>query len=191
MGLFLVIMFLVVPIVEIYVIVQVGQEIGALPTVVLLIVESLIGAWLVRREGTRAWAALRIAVTSGQLPSRELADAALVTIGGTLLLTPGFVTDIFGFFFVLPLTRPVARRLLAGFVARRATVAVSRLGPMGPGAGPTSYGPYGTYDSYGPRGSNDDRVVPGEVVDGHRGPDGTDEPDDPGHDSERPGRSTG
>ena len=173
MGLLLVILFLVVPVLEIYVIVQVGQEIGALPTVALLIVESLIGAWLVRREGSRAWAALRTAVTSGQLPSRELADAALVLIGGTLLLTPGFVTDVFGFFFVLPLTRPVARRLLAGLVARRATVAVSRIVP-GPGSSAAGHGvrrpSYGSYD---------DRVVPGEVV------------DDQGPDSGRPGRSTG
>lgn len=173
MGLLLVVMFLVVPIVEIYVIVQVGQEIGALPTVALLVVESLIGAWLVRREGGRAWAALRTAVTSGQLPSRELADAALVLIGGTLLLTPGFVTDVFGFLFVLPLTRPVARRLLAGFVARRATVAVSRIGPR-PGAG--GGGPAGR------RPAHDDRVVPGEVVD---------DPRHPGPDDGRPGRPTG
>src|SRR5690349_5206972 len=116
MGLLLVVLFLLVPIIEIYVIVQVGQEIGALPTVALLIVESLIGAWLVRREGRRAWNALRAAVTTGQLPSRELADAGLVLIGGTLLLTPGFVTDVVGFFFVLPLTRPVARRLLAAYL---------------------------------------------------------------------------
>ncbi len=180
MGLLLVILFLVVPIVEIYVIVQVGQEIGALPTVALLIVESLIGAWLVRREGTRAWAALRLATTSGQLPSREIADTALVLVGGTLLLTPGFVTDVFGFFFILPLTRPVARRLLAGFLARRATVAVSRLGPL-PGSGRPGR-PGGNGTGWPPTG---DRVVPGEVVDDHR------RPDDQGPDGERPGRSTG
>lgn len=177
MGLLLVILFLVVPVVEIYVIVQVGQEIGALPTVALLIVESLIGAWLVRREGSRAWAALRSGVTSGQLPSRELADAALVLIGGTLLLTPGFVTDVFGFFFVLPLTRPVARRLLAGLVARRATVAVSRLGPL-----QGSRRPGGSRTGWP---QPDDRVVPGEVVDDRR------QPDEPGPDDGRPGRSTG
>jgi UPF0716 protein FxsA len=183
MGLLLVILFLVVPVVEIYVIVQVGQEIGALPTVALLIVESLIGAWLVRREGSRAWAALRLALTTGQLPSREIADTALVLVGGTLLLTPGFVTDVFGFFFVLPLTRPVARRLLAGFLARRATVAVSRLGPL-PGSGwPGRPGrPGGNGTGWPPAG---DRVVPGEVVDDHR------RPDEQGPDGERPGRSTG
>src|SRR5688500_17983189 len=120
MGVALLVLFLVVPIVEIYVIVQVGQQIGALPTIALLLVESAIGAWLVKHEGRRAWQALRAAVGTGRLPSAELADAALVLVGGTLLLTPGFVTDVFGFFLILPMTRPLARRALGWFVARRA-----------------------------------------------------------------------
>jgi UPF0716 protein FxsA len=114
--------FLLVPILEIFVIIQVGQVIGAWPTVVLLIVESALGAWLVKREGRRAWAALRTAMQTGRMPGRELGDAALVLIGGTLLLTPGFVTDVVGFFFVLPFTRAIARRLLAGLVTRRLLV---------------------------------------------------------------------
>ncbi len=120
--------FVALPILEIYVIIQVGQQIGALWTVVLLVIESLIGGWLVKREGRRSWDALRGAVTTGQVPARELSDAALVLVGGTLLLTPGFVTDVFGFFFVLPFTRPIARRTLAAVVARRA----SRRLPTGP-----------------------------------------------------------
>ncbi len=121
-------LFVGLPILEIYVIIQVGQEIGAIPTILLLVFESLLGAWIVRREGLRAWEALRGAVTTGQVPARELSDAALVLVGGTLLLTPGFVTDVFGFFFVLPFTRPIARRALAGLVARRAASAVRRGG---------------------------------------------------------------
>ena len=126
MGVLLVVLFLIVPIVEIYVIVQVGQEIGALPTIALLLVESAIGAWLVKREGRRAWQALKSAVGTGRLPSRELADAALVLVGGTLLLTPGFVTDVFGFFLILPVTRTFARRALGWFAARRASALVAR-----------------------------------------------------------------
>lgn len=114
--------FLLVPILEIFVIIQVGQVIGAWPTVVLLIVESALGAWLVKREGRRAWTALQTAMRTGRMPGRELGDAALVLIGGTLLLTPGFVTDVVGFFFVLPFTRRIARRLLSGLVARRLLV---------------------------------------------------------------------
>lgn len=112
---------LVVPIVEIYVIIQVGQAIGGWPTVALLILESFLGAWLVKREGRRAWSALQAALQTGKLPGRELTDGGLVLIGGTLLLTPGFVTDIFGFFFILPFTRPLARRAVTRFISRRAT----------------------------------------------------------------------
>ena len=112
-------LFVVVPLVEIYVLVQVGQVIGAWWTILLLVVDSLVGAWLVRREGGRAWAALRTALSSGRMPATELADAALVLVGGTLLLTPGFLTDVVGFALVLPFTRPVARRLVAAAIARR------------------------------------------------------------------------
>jgi UPF0716 protein FxsA len=118
----LVALFVIVPIVEIYVIIQVGQAIGAVPTLLLLIAESLIGAWLVKHEGRRAWQALRETLQTGRLPGRELADAALILIGGTLLLTPGFVTDVFGFFFVLPFTRPLARRLLLWEAGRRVSL---------------------------------------------------------------------
>lgn len=113
------VLLLVVPIVEVAAIIAVGRVIGAWPTVLLLLLESALGAWLVRREGGRAWAALDEALRTGRMPSRQLADAALVLVGGTLLLTPGFVTDLVGFFFILPLTRPIARRVLEAAVSRR------------------------------------------------------------------------
>jgi UPF0716 protein FxsA len=153
-ALFLVVAFLVVPILEIYVIIQVGQAIGALPTVVLLVFESLLGAWLIKREGRRAWRALREGAQTGRLPARELTDAGLVLVGGTLLLTPGFVTDVFGFFFVLPFTRPLARRLLGYLVARRAARGLAQ---MSGGAGPTW------------RVRPDGRVVEGDVLPPARG----------------------
>ncbi|MFI7064381.1 FxsA family protein [Kribbella sp. NPDC050124] len=118
---FVALALLVVPILEIYVIIQIGQVIGGWPTVGLLLVESALGAWIIKREGRRAWNALQSALQTGKMPGRELSDAALVLVGGTLLLTPGFVTDIFGFFFVLPFTRPVARRGLSAFLSRRLT----------------------------------------------------------------------
>ncbi|CAN5598804.1 FxsA family protein [soil metagenome] len=111
--------FVVVPLIELYIIIQVGQGIGVLPTVLILLAVSLAGAWLVRREGARAWQALKGALRSGRLPSREVSDAALVLVGGTLLLTPGFITDALGLFFVVPLTRPLARRGLGWVIARR------------------------------------------------------------------------
>jgi UPF0716 protein FxsA len=149
--------FLVVPIVEIAVIIQVGQLIGLVPTVVLLLLESALGAWLVKREGTHAWSALTSSLRTGHLPTRELTDAALVLVGGTLLLTPGFVTDVAGFFLILPFTRPVARRALQGYLARRATRATLRRTPPGsqrPGAFDGTVG--GVFR--GP-------VVQGEVID--------------------------
>jgi UPF0716 family protein affecting phage T7 exclusion len=115
--------FLLVPVLEIYVIIQVGQLIGGWPTVALLLVESLLGAWIVRREGRRAWRALRAALFAGTMPDRELGDAALVLAGGVLLLTPGFVTDAVGFVFVLPFTRPLVRWVLARHFARRVSAA--------------------------------------------------------------------
>jgi UPF0716 protein FxsA len=149
----LALLLLVVPIVEIYVIIQVGEVIGAPATIVLLIAESALGAWIVKREGRRAWSALTGSFDTGRLPTRELADAALVLVGGTLLLTPGFVTDVVGFFFVLPFTRPLARRWLSWMVSRRVTRAWGRRSgadyPRGRGAGDGRDGP----------------VVPGEVVD--------------------------
>lgn len=112
-------LLLIVPIIEIAVIIGVGRVIGTWPTIILLIIESAFGAWILKREGGRAWGALAGALRTGRMPSRELADAALVLIGGVLLLTPGFVTDIVGFFLILPMTRPVTRRLLEALVARR------------------------------------------------------------------------
>jgi UPF0716 protein FxsA len=147
-GWLLFVAFIVVPIVEIYVLIQVGQVIGAWWTVLLLVLDSLIGAWLVKHEGGRAWRALRTALQSGRMPGAELADGALILIGGTLMLTPGFVTDGFGILLILPFTRPVFRRLLAGIVTRRLVV--------------LSTGPRQTTRP-GPRSQG--TVVQGEVVD--------------------------
>lgn len=153
--------FIVVPIIEISVIVQVGQLIGIVPTVVLLLMESALGAWLVKREGTRAWQALSQAVRTGHLPGRELTDAALVLVGGTLLLTPGFVTDVLGFALVLPPTRPVPRRLLQAYVAKRAVATASRPSENGVRGGAFEGGAGEWSGHRGPSG----RVVPGEVID--------------------------
>jgi UPF0716 protein FxsA len=144
--------FLLTPIVEIYVIVQVGQEIGAWQTVALLLIESAIGVWLLKREGRRTWQELRLALNQARVPAKELADAALVLIGGTLLVTPGFVTDVVGFFCVLPFTRPLARRLLLAYISRRVARGTIRV-VAGPGSG------------FRPRSST---VVDGEVVNGGR-----------------------
>jgi UPF0716 protein FxsA len=112
------------PFLEIYLIVQVGQLIGVWWTLAILVGEALLGAWLMRREGTRAWKALNEAFAGGKMPTGELADTALILVGGLLLVMPGFITDIFGLLFLLPFTRPLARKVLAYAVARR----MSRMG---------------------------------------------------------------
>ncbi|MDP9417021.1 MAG: FxsA family protein [Actinomycetota bacterium] len=157
LGVVLVVLFLVVPLVELAIIVQVGDVIGLVPTIVLLIAESVLGAWLVKREGRRAWEALRQGIGFGRMPSRELADAALVLVGGTLLLTPGFLTDIVGFALVLPATRPLGRRVLSWLIARRVSAVVAN------SATRTRWAPRDT-------GGGASKVVPGEVYDERRPP---------------------
>ena len=114
-----VVALLLLPIIEIVVIVAVGEAIGGWPTFLLIVATSLLGAWLIRREGAKAWRALDQAVRSGRMPTREIADGIVVLVGGGLLLVPGFVTDVVGLVLVLPFVRPVARNLLAAVISRR------------------------------------------------------------------------
>lgn len=139
MPLLLVLAFLVVPVVELYVIITVGQAIGVLPTIALLIADALLGAALFRREGRRAWRALRVALNEQRVPGREVADGALVVLGGALLLTPGFVTDVFGVLCLLAPTRALLRRLLTGVATRQLLGGAPRQRPT-PRAPSTPYG---------------------------------------------------
>lgn len=111
----LVLAFVVVPLVELAIIIQVGQVIGPLWTIALLLGISLVGAWLVRREGTRAWARFRSALNQARVPTDEVLEGALVLFGGALLLTPGFATDALGLLLMIPPTRV----LVAATVKRR------------------------------------------------------------------------
>jgi UPF0716 protein FxsA len=155
----LALLFIVLPVVEIFVLIQIGQVIGAWWTILLLIADGVLGSWLMKREGTRAMRALQQALDARRMPARELADGALILVGGTLLLTPGFVSDIAGLICVLPFTRPLVRGALVRFLTRKflapgaATVAGGLFDPAGPGASRTRQRP-------GP-----DGVVQGEVID--------------------------
>src|SRR3954452_150198 len=136
----IVLAFLAVPILELYVILQVADVIGGWQTLAVLIAESLLGTWLVKREGRRTWRAFQAALDRRRPPAREVADGALVIVGGTLLLTPGFLTDIVGFFFLLPPTRPLARRLLLRVAGRRVGRRLFGAGLGGSGWGATGWG---------------------------------------------------
>jgi UPF0716 protein FxsA len=119
--------FIVIPILELYVIIQVGQGLGIPETMVLLLLVSLTGAWLCKHEGLRAWRRFRAALDEPRIPTQEVVDGALVLLAGALMLTPGFLTDIVGLLLVLPPTRAVANRLIRARV--RSSFGMGTLGP--------------------------------------------------------------
>lgn len=118
---------LLVPIVELYVIVQVAQGVGILNTIALLIGVSALGAYLLKREGMATWRRLNEQLAEGKVPTKEVTDGAMILFGGALLLTPGFLTDIVGMIFVLPPTRAavkgVFRKAAGGWAVKRVSPA--------------------------------------------------------------------
>lgn len=146
-----IVLWLVVEVLAVY---GVARLIGVGWTLLLFVALSALGVWLLRREGRRTWQALRLALRSGQMPSREIADAILVFLGGALLTLPGFVSDVLGLVLVLPVTRPVARIGLEAVIARR-LLAVGM--PVAPGEARVRR--RRRHDG------GDDDVVEGEIVD--------------------------
>src|ERR671929_304102 len=103
----LVLLFILVPIAELAVIIQVGEAIGVWWTIALLIADSVLGSVLMRSQGRAAWRRLGEAMRAGRAPAREVMDGALVVFGGALLLTPGFISDIVGLVLLLPPSRAI------------------------------------------------------------------------------------
>ena len=128
LPLLLVLIFIVVPIAELYVIIQVGQSIGVLPTIAILIVDSIVGSMLLRHQGRSAWRRFNAAVAEGRAPAREVLDGVLVIFGGAFLITPGFITDVIGLLLLIPPTRSLFRRLLVRRLRGRFVVAVAGAG---------------------------------------------------------------
>jgi UPF0716 protein FxsA len=128
MPFLLVLLFIAIPIIELAVIIQVGEAIGVWWTIALLVADSLLGSLLMRSQGRSAWRRFNEALRMGRAPAREVADGVLVIFGGALLLTPGFVTDIFGLLFLLPPTRAVIRRVFLREAMRRITVTMAGAG---------------------------------------------------------------
>jgi UPF0716 protein FxsA len=118
----LVLIFILVPIAELYVIIKVGGVIGVLPTLALLLADAVLGSMLLRHQGRAAWIRFNRALAEGRLPHKEVFDGVLVIIGGTLLLTPGFLTDILGLIFLIPPTRALVRAMSARWVRRRMAI---------------------------------------------------------------------
>src|SRR3954470_19657049 len=121
----LIVLFIVVPIAELYVIIQVGQAIGVLPTIAILLLDSLIGSWLLRHQGRAVWRRFNATMAAGRVPAREVVDGALVIFGGALLITPGFISDVLGIILLIPPTRAIVRGILTRGARTRVVMRVA------------------------------------------------------------------
>lgn len=113
------VVFAVVPVLELYVLIKVGKLIGAGETVAILLAVSFAGAWLVKHQGFAILSRIQGELAVGRLPAAELLDGFLVLVGGMLLLTPGFITDLLGIVFLLPAGRFVLKQYLRRWLERR------------------------------------------------------------------------
>lgn len=121
----LIIFFIVLPVVEIYVFVQVSDALGFLPALALVVLSTLLGSALLRRQGRAAIQRFNTAVDSRRMPAREVADAAMIALGAFMLIIPGFVTSVFGLLLLFPPTRALVRMLGGAFLLRRFSVVTS------------------------------------------------------------------
>lgn len=135
----MVLLLVIGPIVELWLIIQTAQAIGGWPTLLLLLVEGVVGAWVMKRQGRAVVARIDAKLRSHALPTRELADGMLILVAGALLLTPGFLTDVVGFALLFPPTRAVARAALL----RRFTARMGHGFAFVPGAGRGGMGGFG------------------------------------------------
>ncbi len=124
MALLLVLIFIVLPVAEIYVIIKVGEAIGVWPTIGLLILDGFLGAALLRHQGRAAWRRFNEALGAGKVPAREVFDGAMVILGGAFLISPGFITDVIGLLLLLPPSRAMFRGIVTRVAAGRAAFAV-------------------------------------------------------------------
>jgi len=140
--LLLFVIFIVVPIAELYVIIQVGDAIGWQWTLLILIADSVIGSLLLRSQGRAVWRRFSETMAAGRMPHREVLDGVLVIFGGAFLITPGFITDIIGILLLLPPTRFFMRKLVVRALGGR--VAIQVVGAAGRRAGRSRYDVEGT-----------------------------------------------
>ena len=140
MRFLLVLIFIVVPIAELALLIQVGQAIGVWWTIALLIADSILGSLLMRSQGRAVWRRFNVALQAGRPPAREVLDGVLVIFGGALLLTPGFISDILGLLLLLPPTRAVVRRILVHRFADRMIASATRGATVGFGPRPERAG---------------------------------------------------
>lgn len=115
----LLIIFTLVPIVELYVLLEAGRQIGVVPTIGLIFLTGIAGAFLARTQGFQLINRIQNDLNAGRLPANEMIDGAMILAGGLLLLTPGFCTDLFGFCLLTPLTRNSLKGWLKVWLERK------------------------------------------------------------------------
>jgi UPF0716 protein FxsA len=162
----LILIFIVVPLIELYVIIEVAGSIGIVPTLLILVADAVLGSMLLRHQGRAAWIRFNRALAENRMPHREVLDGVLIIFGGALLLTPGFLTDIVGLILLIPPTRAAVRAFMGRFVRGRLAMgpraamwgygrvrdrgAAGRPAPGGPGAAPPPRGrPAADPDAWG------------------------------------------
>ena len=101
----LILAFTIIPIVEIYLLIEIGSIFGVLTAITLVILTGVLGAFMARMQGLQTLFRIQESLREGRMPSRELLDALLIVIAGLVLLTPGFLTDLAGFLLLIPTTR--------------------------------------------------------------------------------------
>ena len=138
----LILLLVSVPLLELYVIVQVAGGLGAGQTILLLLVVSVVGAWMVRRSGLGVLNQIRTRLEQGEIPGNELVDGLLIMLAGAFMLTPGFITDGVGLLLLFPPTRMAVRSVLVRRYSKRIRVAGWSPGSGGPGS-PRSRGSRG------------------------------------------------
>lgn len=111
--------FIFVPLVELYILIEAGRIIGVVPTISLILMTGIAGAWLARSQGVELLRQIQNEMARGQMPAMALIDGAMVLVGGLLLLTPGFFTDLLGFSFLVPQTRDYWRRILSAWLQKQ------------------------------------------------------------------------
>ncbi|MCE2512152.1 MAG: FxsA family protein [Acidimicrobiia bacterium] len=143
---------LCVPLLELYVIIQVAGGMGTGQTILLLILVSVVGAWMVRRSGLGVLNQIRNRLNRGELPAAELVDGLLILLAGALMLTPGFITDAVGLLLLFLPTRVLVRSLLMRHFAKKIRVDRWPAGPGGRGDFGFGYssGRPGGFDAGGP-----------------------------------------
>jgi UPF0716 protein FxsA len=115
----LILLFTIVPLIELAILIYLGTVIGALYTMLIVVVTGIVGAILARYQGSSTLSKIRSNIEIGIIPANELFDGALILAGGLLLLTPGIITDIIGFALLVPYTRRIVRRLSRSLMLRK------------------------------------------------------------------------